>query len=195
MIGSDSGETARRRCAAERLERRRPDRRTRLLDEPAVILAVAGFEPLQQHLGRFREPLPRLVHREPEAVELDLAGATAQTQDEAAARDVVEHRDFLGHAHRVVPREHDHHRAQARALGAAGHIGQKLQHVRAHRVIGEVMLDAPDRLEAERLGQVGQPELVAIDLAVGSRLAGVLEHGRQTNVHGKLPFAVVLLRR
>ena len=36
---------------------------------------------------------------------------------------------LLGHADRVVPRQHDDHRAEVDALGAAGEVGQELQHV------------------------------------------------------------------
>ena len=43
--------------------------------------------------------------------------------------------------------------------GPPRHVGEELQHVGAHRVVGEVVLDAPDRLEPERLGEIGEPEL------------------------------------
>ena len=68
-------------------------------------------------------------------------------------------------------------------LGAAGHVGQELEHIGAHRVVGEVVFDAPDRVEPERLGLAGQPELVGVDLVVGPRAPGVLEDDRQSNVH------------
>src|SRR5439155_1709041 len=84
--------------AAEGLERRRADRRAWLADELAVVLAVARLQAAQQHLRGFHEALAGLVHREPEAVELDAAGATTQAQDQASIGDVVEHRDFFGDA-------------------------------------------------------------------------------------------------
>ena len=43
--------------------------------------------------------------------------------------------------------------------------------------------------------KVGQPELVSVDVAVRSRLARVLEDRRQSDVHGRSPFGVVLLPR
>ena len=43
---------------------------------------------------------------------------------------------------------------------------------------------APDRFEAERLGQVGERELVEVDLAIGDRAAGVLEDGGHSDMHG-----------
>ena len=41
----------------------------------------------------------------------------------------------------------------------ARHVGEELQHVGAHGVVGEVMLDAPHGFEAQRLGEVGQTQL------------------------------------
>ena len=69
---------------------------------------------------------------------------------------------------------------------AAGHVGQELQHVRAHRVVGEVVLDAPDRVEAERLGEVGEAELVPVDLGVGPRRP---TPGRSTHIRRAWPNA------
>src|SRR5438876_3637685 len=106
-------------AAAERLERRGPDGRAWLLHERAVVLAVAVLESLQQHLRGFDEAQARFLHRHAEAVELHLAGTAAEAEDQPAVGDVVEHRDFLGHAHRVVPRQHDHHRAELGLLRAA----------------------------------------------------------------------------
>src|SRR2546428_633510 len=181
-------------AAAERLERRGPDGRARLLHERAVVLAVAVLESLQQHLRGFDEALAGFVHRHAEAVELHLAGAAAEAEDQPAVGDVVEHRDFLGHAHRVVPRQHDHHRAELRLLRAAGHVGEELQHVGAHRVVGEMVLDTPYRLVAERLREIGQPQFVAIDLTIRAALLRILEHGRHSDVHAGLLAATERLR-
>ena len=45
------------------------------------------------------------------------------------------------------------------------------------------MLDGPDRIEAERLGHLGQAQLVAINLGVGKCVAGILENRAVANVH------------
>ncbi len=42
---------------------------------------------------------------------------------------------------------------------------------------------------------VGGPWFVSVDVRVGWSLAGVLEDGCHSTVHGTLPLAVVLLRR
>jgi hypothetical protein len=45
------------------------------------------------------------------------------------------------------------------------------------------MLDAPDRIEAERLGHLGEAKLVAINLGVGKCVFGILENCAIANVH------------
>ena len=108
----------------------------------ALIFHHAAFEALEQRLAVFDEELAAVAHVEAEAVELDLAGTAAEPQDHAPAREMVEHRDLLGHPHRVVPRQHHDHRAQPHVPGAARHVGEELHDVGAHRVVGEVVLDA-----------------------------------------------------
>jgi len=73
---------------------------------------------------------------------------------------------------------------------AAGHVGQELQHVGAHRVVGEVVLDAPDRLVAEGLGQVGQGQVRRPHLLVRQRPSEALEDGRHADVHREPPIVV-----
>src|SRR5262249_39536346 len=90
--------------------------------------------------------------------------------------------------HRIVPRQHDHHRPELCALRAAGDVRQELQHVRTHGVVGEVVLHTPHGLEAERLGEIGQPQLVAIDVTVGAALLWILEDRRHSNVHAGSPL-------
>ena len=71
-------------------------------------------------------------------------------------------------------------------LRAPGEVAQVLQHVGTHRVVGEVVLDAPQRLEAERLGEVAEAELVPVDVAVGAPLALPLEDDAHADVHVNL---------
>jgi hypothetical protein len=114
--------------------------------------------------------------------------AAAEAEDHAAAAHVVEHGDLLGDTDRVVPGQDDDHRAHLRGLRARGDPGEILQHVGAHRVVGEVMLDAPDRLEAERLGEIDEGQVVVVDGAVRPRVARVLKDDRRPDVHApRLP--------
>ncbi len=137
--------TDRRRigASAERLERAGTDFAARLLDVFAVKLAIAVLQPFEKHLRILDEGAAALVHVEAIAFELDAPEPASDAEDHAAIRHMVEHRHFFRDAHRVVPRQHDDSRAELDILGAAREIGQELRHVRAHRVVGEVMLDAP----------------------------------------------------
>jgi hypothetical protein len=96
---------------------------------------------------------------------------------------VIEHRDLLDDPQRIVPREHDHHRPDRDPRRARRDPREELQDVGTHRVVGEVVLDAPDGVEAERLGEVGQPELARVDVVVGAAIEGVLEEGRHADAH------------
>jgi hypothetical protein len=59
-------------------------------------------------------------------------------------------------ATRIVPGQHDHHRAELNVLCAASEVGEHLEYVRTHRVVGEMVLDAPQGLETERLGHIAE---------------------------------------
>ena len=64
-------------------------------------------------------------------------------------------------------------------------------HVKSARVVGEVMLDRPDRFEAQRLGHVGQRQLVQVDLPIADLTAGVLEDCSHSDVHAFHPLRAV----
>src|SRR5262245_54306378 len=179
MITDDSGETA----AAEGLEGAGPDLAPLLLDQAPRELAYAALEALEDHLRRLDEELAAVLLADAEAVELDPPEPPADAEHDAAVRQVVEHRHLLRNAHRVVPRQHHDHRAELDALRARGVPGQELEHVGAHRVLGEVVLDAPERLEAERFGEIAEAELVAVDVAIGAPVAHALEDHGHPDVH------------
>ncbi len=82
-----------------------------------------------------------------------------------------------------MPGQDDHHRAEIDPLGAPGHVRQELQHVGAHRVVGEVVLDAPDRVVAERLDEIGEPQLLPVHLVIGTHAARILEDDGGADVH------------
>src|SRR5207249_1127398 len=133
--------------AAEALERRRADRRARLADERAVVFAVARLQAAQQHLRRFHEALAGLVHREPEAVELDAAGATTQAQDQAPIGDVVEHRDSFGAAPVIV--------CYSGTMATPGELGPFAdRRLRFAAALGDALAIIPGAQEARRNGDV-----------------------------------------
>ena len=147
---------------------------------------VALFEPLQDQFGVFHETVAALVLVDAEPVVLYLGEAAAEPEDHAPARHVVEQRDLFRHADRVVPWQDDDHRAQLGGRGLARHVGQELHRVWAHRVVGEVVLDGPDGVEAERLGPFGQAEFRLIDLGVRAGVVRVLKNRGISDVHGCL---------
>src|SRR5215475_2260384 len=99
---------------------------------------------------------------------------------------MIEQRNLLSHTYGVMPRQHDHHGAELHVPGLSRHIGKELQDVRAHRIVSKMMLDRPDGIKAERLGHLGQPQLLAVDLSVGEGVARVLKEGSVTNMHDVL---------
>ncbi len=69
---------------------------------------------------------------------------------------MVEHNDLLRDPNRIVPGQHNHHRAKLNVLCAASEVGEHLEYVRTHRVVGEMVLDAPQGLETERFGHIAE---------------------------------------
>src|SRR5438094_671525 len=66
-----------------------------------------------ENFGGFGEALAGFAHRDAKSLELDAARAAAKPQSERTAlQEIVEQRKLFGYAHRVMPREHDHHRAE-----------------------------------------------------------------------------------
>jgi hypothetical protein len=183
-LGGLRGNGGRVHPVAERPDRPRAQLDPGLPDDLAVELHDARLQGAHDGLGRLLELLAGRAHVGPEGVELDLAGAAAHAQDEAAAGEVVQHEDLLGQAERVVPGQHGHHRTQPDLLGAGGHVGEELHHVRAHRVPGEVMLQAPDGLEAERLGEIRHRDVRLVYLVVRHGPAVILERDAHSDMHG-----------
>ena len=153
---------------------RRPDVASRLLDELAVALDVAVLQPFEHHAGVLQEHLAARVHRNAEPLVLDASQATADPENQPTAGEVVEHRDPLDKPCGVVPRQHDHAGTDLQ-VGASRDPPQELQGVGAHRVVGEVVLHRPDRVEAEVLGLLHHPHLLVPDLFVGECVLRVLE--------------------
>jgi DNA-binding transcriptional MerR regulator len=94
---------------------------------------------------------------DPEPSQLGLGRTLTRTELEAAVREEVEGGDALGHASRVVhlDREVDDAGAQSDLLGALA--GGSKKHLGCRRVgvlLGEVMLDQPDAVEPEPVGEL-----------------------------------------
>src|SRR5437667_11948197 len=66
---------------------------------------------------------------------------------------------------------------------AHGEIAEVEKDVGTHRVVGEVMFDAPQRIDPERLGEIAEAKLVPIDVAIGSSFALALKNDAHSDVH------------
>ena len=142
-----------------------PERRMRLLDgrrldDDVVELPVLALprEPLvrRPRLGddvdQFLEPRLGLLHRNAEADELVVAVALADAEIQPPARQQVHRRRLLGQQHGVVPRQHDHRRAEAKRARAGADPGQQVERRGDLAEAGEMMLDDERALVAERFG-------------------------------------------
>src|SRR5713226_2485649 len=171
----------------------RADRHFGNLEKFTVVREALLAERHDNDFRRLDETRSRLVHRNAKALILDGRGAAAKAEDAAPAREHIEHRDLLGDTDRVVPWQDDDGGAECHILGASAEVGHQLNHVGAHRIAGEMVLDAPDGVEAERLGEVGQAAVVVVDLAI--RLLTDVEHAdRSSNFHSESPSDVIGVR-
>jgi hypothetical protein len=143
------------RAAPKRAQGKRPNIAARLLCGVATF-HVAVFKGLEHEFGMFHKTLPADVLVDPETIVLHSGQASAHTENHAAAGEVIEKRDLLGDAHGIVPGQHDDHRPQFNPLGFARHIRKKLDDVRTHGVIGEVVFDRPYRVKTKGLSHLGQ---------------------------------------
>ena len=100
---------------------------------------------------RFLEALGRFLQRNAEALELVRPVSLADAEIEAAVRQNVHRRRLLGEQHGVVPRHHDHGRAEPDLAGPRGKIGQQVERGGNLRAAGEVMLDQEDTVEPQPL--------------------------------------------
>ena len=155
----------------------------RLLDNLPVILAVPILQCVQHHFSRLGKASTGLGHVQPKPVKFYLGDTPPDSQYRPALTDVVQHRHFLGHSHRIMPWQYYHHGAQESFLGSTCHVGQELNHIRAHGVVGEMVFHSPYRLKTQWFGQVGHAELVAINLEVGLLPLRVLENRGHPYVH------------
>ena len=146
--------------------RRGPDVPLGDLEDLTVVLDVASPEALQQDLGALVEAHSGLVHRHPVALEFDAAQPTSNPNDQASVADIVQHRDLLDHTDGVVPRKHDYCGPQPDGTGSTGHVGQELERIWAHGVVGEMVFDSPHRVELEPFCLTGERKFVPIYLGI-----------------------------
>ena len=98
---------------------------------------------------------------------------------------MVEQRDLLGDAERFVPRKDHRAGAEQDALRPRRHVGEEHGVVGAERVVTEVVLDRPQRVEAELVGQFAEADLLLDHIPVGDVVAVTprLEHHLHPDSH------------
>src|SRR6202171_414676 len=112
---------------------------------------VSVFERVQYYLRVLDEQIAAFVLIEPEALVLNPGKPAAKAKDDAAIGNMIEQRHLLGDANRIVPGQHDDARTELHMTGLSRHVREELQDIGTHRVVVEVMLDAPYRVESEWL--------------------------------------------
>ena len=129
------------------------------------------------------EAVARLGHVGAEAGVLAAGEAAAEPEHGTPVREVVQEDDLLGDAQRVVPGQDEGARGEADALRPSCQPGEELGVVWAGGVVEEVVLDDEDLVEAQWLGQLGDPTLVRDVHVVGQLAAVVLEDELEIDVH------------
>ena len=154
----------------------------------ADILERAGLGPgADDQVVRLGVALLRLRRIDPHRVIFG-ADAAHEAGDEAAARQVVEHRVFFGDHQRIV--EERQRPAEDRDLGALDRAGQRAgEHARRrhHAVGGLVVLVEADAVEAEPVGQFHLVEILVIEVGALFRVVvavGIGDPGRAVLLDG-----------
>ena len=174
-------------AVAERAGRRRADRGAGLAVVGAVAFDPSALERVHHHARRLVEAVARLVHGDAEPLVLPAGQPPPDTEQHPPAGEVVEQRDLLGDAHGIVPRKDHRPGPEQDALGPCRHVGEEHDVVGAERVVLEVVLDGPQGVETEGVGQHPQTHLLGDDLPVGDvgTVATGLEHHLDPDVHSR----------
>jgi hypothetical protein len=95
---------------------------------------------------------------------------------------------------KAICSQDDDRGAELDPLCPAGIIGEQLGGCRRHRVAGEMVFERENRVEAERLGQIAERQVLADDRGV--RAAGLTQHvERDPDFHRRTPGLLPSPRR
>jgi len=112
-------------------------------------------------------------HRAAEGGELAARQAAPDAEAEAAVADMVEDRDLLGDAQRIVPQQ-DHRRGPEIGMaGDAGQVAHQLQVIGAERVVVEMVLDRPQHIETEFVGKPRQAQFLVPHLPIADAIPAI----------------------
>ena len=95
-----------------------------------------------------------------------VGGAAAQSDDQPALADVIDQRELLGHADRMMQRHLRHREADLRALRGGRQRGGETDRIDIGADAVEMMFREPDHVEAEFIGQSCLAQGLVDDLAV-----------------------------
>ena len=95
--------------------------------------------------------------------------ADAGSELDAPAGEVVEHRDVLGEAHRMMEGQLPDHRSEAERLGVPGDGGEEYLRGGYGTDVGALMLQRPVVAEPDALHQLRLPDVRLVDLGGGGR--------------------------
>ena len=137
-VGGHAGDARTHPDLLGHLDRARRGRRT-----------VRPSSAVRDDLVDLLEALAAARHVKPEGVELVLGRAAPDAQVKRLLGEQAEHRDLAGESQRLVPRQHQHAGAERQLREAAGDVAGQHQRARRREVVAEVVLDQPDRPEAE----------------------------------------------
>ena len=154
----------------------RPQYRHVQIPEPALVLECAAFESAgHDRLGLVEARLRLVVVDAETLIVVDVVGAAAaQPDDQPTLGQVVEHRDLLGEAHRVVQRGLDHREAERGALQRDCQRAGERDRVGIGADAVEMVLAEPDHVGAELVRQhrLAQVSPMTAPSRSGSRLSG-----------------------
>ena len=125
-----------------------------------IILAVVSARPgdrprLAHHLQALLEPPLALPDRHAEVIEVARMVADAETQDQAATGQQVDHRCLLGKVNRVIEWRHDHVGAKLHSLCPRGERREQCERRREHTLGPGVALGHEHPVKAVALGLLG----------------------------------------
>jgi hypothetical protein len=152
----------------------------------AVVVDTLARPKTADDLDAFAQAADALLDRHAEHVELFLPIAEPDAELEFSTRDDVEKRRDLGDLHRVVQRQEDDVGSKLHTFGFGGETLEEGQQREIVIVVGDVVLAAPDRIEAELLEEADLLDRLGEAPARIVR-AGVLRVEIDPEFHGRGP--------
>ena len=140
------------------------------------LLAAPGLE--HDRLGLLEARLRLGVVEAVALVVVDVVGgAAAQPDDQPALADVVDQRELLGHADRMMQRHLRHREADLRALRCHRQRCREADRIDIGADAVEMMFGEPDHVEAQLVGQPRLAQCLVDHLVVAARDRGFPETG------------------